>query len=341
MYKSIMAALLLLLAACGASTQEKSAIAQASAQQTVAPESVEMEAVVPIFDADSAYAFVEKQVAFGPRVPGSAAHKKCGDYLAETLRGYGANVIEQTWEATAYNGDKLAARNIIAEFAPEKSERILLCAHWDSRPWADEDPDESKHRTPILGANDGASGVGVLMEIARQLSQTPTALGVDIIFFDVEDYGLHSSEEWDANRQSAFTWAIGSQYWGYKTHKLGYRARYGILLDLVGARGAKFYHELFSMQYAPDVVEKVWRRAHRLGHGDIFVNSGGGAITDDHIPVNEYAGVRCINIVGHDVNSENGFGEYWHTVKDDMDWIDASTLRAVGETVMSVIYNEK
>lgn len=339
MYRSIVAVLSMLLVACGGTAQKSTdkTAPERPAEKVV----VEMEAIVPVFDADSAYSFVEKQVAFGPRVPGSVAHKKCGDYLASVLRGYGANVIEQTWEATAYNGDKLPARNIIAEFAPEKSDRILLCAHWDSRPWADEDPDKRNHRTPILGANDGASGVGVLMEIARQISQAPTALGVDIILFDAEDYGLHNSDEWSEALPSTYTWALGSQYWGQMPHKFAYRARYGILLDIVGAPDAKFHREMFSMEIAPDVVDKVWSRAKKLGHGDVFINGDGGAITDDHLFVHAYAGVRCIDIIAYDAESDNGFGKYWHTVKDDMNWIDASTLRAVGETVMAVIYNEK
>jgi hypothetical protein len=297
--------------------------------------------VVPAFNADSAYSFVKAQVDFGPRVPNSKEHRACGDYLAAKLKEYGAEVINQEAELVAYDGTRLNARNIIAQFQPEKKGRIMLCAHWDSRPWADSDPDASKHRTPILGANDGASGVGVLMEIARALSTTPTELGIDIILFDAEDYGTHNADDDPARESMDHSWALGSQYWSRRPHKSDYNARYGILLDLVGAPGSTFYKEGISVAYAGNLVDKIWDIAHKTGHAKYFINENGGYVTDDHYYVNEFLGLPCVDIINYDKESENGFGKYHHTIKDDMEWIDRESLRAVGETVLAVIYNEK
>ena len=297
--------------------------------------------VVPAFNADSAYSFVKAQVDFGPRVPNSKEHRACGDYLAAKLKEYGAEVINQEAELVAYDGTRLNARNIIAQFQPEKKGRIMLCAHWDSRPWADSDPDASKHRTPILGANDGASGVGVLLEIARALSTTPTELGIDIILFDAEDYGTHNADDDPARESMDHSWALGSQYWSRRPHKSDYNARYGILLDLVGAPGSTFYKEGISVAYAGNLVDKIWKIAHKTGHAKYFINENGGYVTDDHYYVNEFLGLPCVDIINYDKESENGFGKYHHTIKDDMEWIDRESLRAVGETVLAVIYNEK
>ena len=339
MYKVYTLLLALLLAGCGGATKNETAkepavgtVSHDDTAKTVEP--------VAIFDADSAYSFVARQVAFGPRVPGTATHRKCGDYLVEKLRSYGADVITQDVDLKAYNGDVLKARNIIAQFQPQKAERIMLCAHWDTRPWADSDPDKANHYKPLPGANDGGSGVGVLLEIARQLSMNPTKVGVDIIFFDAEDYGLHENdvEKYSGNRHS---WALGSQYWAYFPHVAGYAPRYGILLDIVGAPGSVFNPEYYSTYFAPGAVRNVWARAHKAGYSDYFVNEEGGAITDDHFYVNTTAGIPCIDIINCDPESPNGFGPYHHTMKDDMDWIDAATLKAVGQTVLTVIYNEK
>jgi Zn-dependent M28 family amino/carboxypeptidase len=216
----------------------------------------------------------------------------------------------------------------------------MLCAHWDSRPWADADPDASKHRTPILGANDGASGVGVLLEIARLLASAPTEVGIDIIFFDAEDYGTHNADDNPTRESMDHSWALGSQYWSRRPHKSDYNARYGILLDLVGAPGSTFYQEGISLAYASPLVEKIWNTAHKIGHAEYFVKENGGYVTDDHYYVNAFMGLPCVDNINYDVDSENGFGKYHHTIKDDMDWIDRKSLKAVGETVVAVIYNE-
>lgn len=318
----------LLLAACGGDGKKS------------APAVVDAAVIVPIFNADSAYSFVAEQVAFGPRVPNSDAHCACGDYLESKLRTYGAEVVAQNVILTAYNGDKLQARNIVAQFQPQNKKRVMLCAHWDSRPWADSDPDKANHYKPILGANDGASGVGVLLEVARHLSQVPTKVGVDIIFFDAEDYGRHEN---DPKGSSAIdhSWALGSQYWARFPHKDNYNARYGILLDIVGAPASTFYREGLSDYYAQSIVDKVWAQAAKEGYAHYFIDKQGGMVTDDHYYVNSFMNLPCIDIINCDPESPNGFGAHHHTIKDDMEWIDAATLKAVGQTVMAVIYNEK
>lgn len=289
----------------------------------------------PGFNADSAYVYVEKQTLFGPRVPNMQAHVDCGDYLVREMQRFGANVIEQKATLTAYNGEKLNARNIIGVFNEDQKDRILLFAHWDSRPYADHDPNPDNYRTPILGTNDGASGVGVLMEIARQTGIKQPNIGIDIIFFDAEDYGTPDFYEGDAGSD---TWCLGSQYWAVNPHVAGYSAKFGILLDMVGAKNALFMKEGFSMEYATNYVEKIWQKAGQLGYGRFFVSERGGYITDDHYYVNRLANIPSVDIIHLDKNSRNGFFEHWHTVNDTMEHIDRETLKAVGQTLLEIIY---
>ncbi len=289
----------------------------------------------PDFNPDSAFYFIEKQVEFGPRVPNTPAHQSCGKYLVETLRNMGLQVIEQDFIATAFSGTKLESKNIIASFKPNASRRILLAAHWDSRPFADQDT-ENREKA-IDGANDGASGVGILLEIMRVLQNDAKAtVGVDVIFFDAEDYGQPEGMDYQPD-----TWCLGSQYWSKNFHKPNYSANYGILLDMVGAKDAKFYQEGISMEYASHIVLKVWKTAEKIGYGSFFVHEQTGAITDDHTYVNRYAKIPMIDIIQHDPNSPSYFGKYWHTHDDNIQVIDKQTLKAVGQTVLQVIYNEK
>ncbi len=288
---------------------------------------------VPKFERDTAYAFVKKQLSFGPRAPETEAHRQCGDWLAAQLRTYGAAVIEQTFQAEAYTGEKLNGRNIIGQFNPQANKRILLAAHWDTRPMADSpQADKSRENEPIPGADDGASGVAVLLEIARQLQQNPIDMGVDIIFFDLEDYGERGGK--------AETWALGSQYWARNLHRGGYNPDYGILLDMVGAKNARFAKEQISMQYAPQLVNKIWELAGNMGYGNYFIQARGGTVTDDHYFVNTIANIPMIDIINHSTATETGFGEYWHTHGDDIDIISKRTLRAVGQVVLAAVYRE-
>lgn len=285
------------------------------------------------FNSDSAYSFVKAQCDFGERVPNTEAHRRCGDYLIEKLQQYGANIIVQSPILTAFDGTKLKSRNIIGEFAPDASRRILLMAHWDCRPWADSDPDPKNHKKPVMGANDGASGVGVLLEIARLIQEKQPNVGIDILFADAEDWGDNSGSGDTEN-----TWALGTQYWAANPHRMGYKPIFGILLDMVGAKGSKFYHEAYSKYYAPAVLKEVWNMAERSGYSDYFMQGEGGAITDDHVFVNRI-GIPTIDIIAMDKTSANGFFPYWHTVNDTMENIDPAVLKAVGQTLTNLIYS--
>ena len=293
--------------------------------------------ITPAFSADSAYHYIQQQVDFGPRIPNTPEHIACADYLANSLTRFGATVTKQHADLKAFDGTILKAINIIGAFNPEAKTRVLLFAHWDTRPWADHDADPANHKKPVLGANDGGSGVGVLLEIARQIGLRQPAIGIDIIFFDAEDYGAYET----ANTESSDSWCLGSQHWAQNPHTPGYRARYGILLDMVGAKNATFYREQISDYYAKHIVDKVWNTAASLGFSNYFINKRGGAITDDHLYINKLAGIPSIDIIQYDPNTENGFGDYWHTVNDTMENIDKNTLMAVGTTVLHVVYNEQ
>jgi hypothetical protein len=293
---------------------------------------------VPAFNSDSAYAYVAAQVAFGPRVPGSGAHSECAAWLTGKLKSYGAEVIVQTFKARAYNGKILTGKNIIASFNPKAHKRIMLSSHWDSRPFADHDPDPANHYKPIDGANDGASGVGILLEMARNFQKQNPAVGVDIFLWDLEDYGEHSDEQ---DKDGTDSWALGSQYWSQNKHHPSYSANYGILLDMVGAENPSFTKEYFSMQYAPAIVDKVWATARKLGYGDVFLNVKAGAVTDDHVYVNRYAGIPTIDIIHYNSSAKSGFFPQWHTLGDNMEIISKSTLNIVGTTLMHVVYEEK
>jgi len=293
--------------------------------------------VVPPFNADSAYAYVQKQVDFGPRVPGTKAHNACANWLVNKFESFSDTVIVQAFRARTYDEVTRTGKNIIASFGPEKKKRILLMSHWDARPFADHDPDPANHRTPIDAANDGASGVGVLLEMARQFSQKQPDVGVDIVLFDLEDWGPPS----DLNLSKEEYWGLGAQYWSRNPHVYRYDASFGILLDMVGAKNPVFPKEYYSRQYALYVVDLVWHTALKLGYGDTFVNQSGGGTTDDHIFVNRIANIPSIDIIHLDRESSNhSFFEYWHTTSDNMDQIDKKTLGIVGEVLMSVIYNE-
>jgi len=291
---------------------------------------------VPSFNADSAYAYVQAQVDFGPRVPNTAAHGFAGDYLINQLESYGGIVKVQSFEETTFDGERLSLRNIMGQFNTSAKKRILLAAHWDTRPFADKDAVDTM-KTPD-GANDGASGVGVLLEIARMISQEQPTVGVDILFFDGEDWGEKnntSRPNLPAHLES--WWALGSQYWSKNNGN--YHAYYGILLDLVGAKGAQFYVEGYSDQYAPKIVKKVWNTASQIGYSNYFIYKEQGVINDDHLYVNKHTTIQMIDIIQHDPIT-GSFGDYHHTLKDNMDIIDRRTLKAVGQTVLHVLYNE-
>lgn len=300
--------------------------------------------VGPLFNADSAYAFTKAQCDFGPRDMNSRGHDLCGEWIVSKFKEYGCKVTTQTAMLAGYDGTKLRSRNIMASINPEATTRILLCAHWDSRPWADNDPDSANWRKPILAANDAASGVAVMLELARIIGKSKDEkafnkqLGIDFVCFDAEDWG---TPQWADVADNADSWALGAQYWS-KNLPQGYEARYGILLDMVGGVGAKFYREGMSMQYAPEIVKKVWRAAREVGFGSYFPKEDGGVITDDHVPVNQFAKIPTIDIIPYYADcQQSSFGPTWHTLADNMENIDKNTLKAVGQTLVQVIYKEK
>ena len=300
--------------------------------------------VGPSFNADSAYAFTKAQCDFGPRDMNTRGHDLCGEWIVSKFKEYGCKVTTQTATLAGYDGTKLRSRNIMASINPEATTRILLCAHWDSRPWADNDPDSANWRKPILAANDAASGIAVMLELARIIRKSKDEkafnkqLGIDFVCFDAEDWG---TPQWADVADNADSWALGAQYWS-KNLPQGYEARYGILLDMVGGIGAKFYREGMSMQYAPEIVKKVWRAAREVGFGSYFPKEDGGVITDDHVPVNQFAKIPTIDIIPYYADcQQSSFGPTWHTLADNMENIDKNTLKAVGQTLVQVIYKEK
>lgn len=288
---------------------------------------------VPRFESDSAFVNIERQLAFGPRVPNTEAHDQCRQWLVQQFQAYGADVIEQGFTAKAYTGEDLKGTNIVAQYNPSHKKRIILAAHWDSRHISDADADEGNHKKGVPAADDGGSGVAVLLEIARNLGTNPIDMGIDIILFDAEDYG-------ESEADNLTSWCLGSQHWARNPHRQGYKARYGILLDMVGSKNARFTKEEISRRYASNVVEKFWRLAKNMGFANYFVNQESRAITDDHYFVNTIAAIPMIDIINRSTTTTSGFGHYWHTQQDNIDIIDKRTLRAVGQTLTAAMYNE-
>ena len=305
---------------------------------------VEAQPVVNIeFSADSAYQFCAAQCSYGPRVMNSEAHEQCGKWIQQKFEQYGYQVELQKADLKGYDGTILKSTNIIAKAPAQKEQTgtILVCAHWDSRPWADNDPDSANWRKPVMAANDGASGVAVMLELARLIQQHDSLkVAVDFICFDAEDWGI---PQWDEKGDGSNSWALGAQYWAKasKAQPSAKKYQYAILLDMVGGQGARFYQEAYSMQKAGSVVEKVWNAANAAGYGSFFPKQEGSYVTDDHVPVNETAQIPCIDIINHYPDCPQGsFGPTWHTVNDDMQHIDKNTLQAVGQTLVQVLFSE-
>lgn len=298
-----------------------------------------------VFVADSAYSYIQAQVDLGARVPGTDAHQQCRDWIMRQLQQWGVSVYEQQGEMVDYQGKMQPVRNIVAhiEGTAQSMPAVMLCAHWDSRPWCDEEDEYDNRFLPVLGANDGASGVGVLMEIARQLQilrndKSVLFPSIDIVLFDCEDMGTPTHY---TGKQREHTWCLGSQWWAkcYAQTPIDKRVRYqyGILLDMVGDPSATFPKEYYSMHYASSYTERIWRIASSLGYGRYFIAQNAYPIVDDHYYVNTIAGIPCADIIDYKVNTETGFPDWWHTQRDDMRNINKQTLQAVGETVINVI----
>lgn len=286
---------------------------------------------IPAFIADSSFVFIEKQLSFGPRVPGTPTHKACKDWLVQKFESYGADVIEQDFVANFPNGEDAASTNIIAQFKPKMSKRVILAAHWDTRMFGDQDEDPTMRNKPIPGADDGGSGVGILLEIARLLNENPIDIGIDIILFDAEDQGKSGGAEY---------WCLGSKHWARNKHKSNYKAQYGILLDMVGAKNPMFGIDDTSRQYAGAQVEKLWTLASRMGYAGMFVDRSTGTIIDDHVYVNTIANIPMLDIINRTPNTKSSFQKCWHTHCDDISVIDKRTLKVVGQVVTAAIYKE-
>lgn len=312
---------------------------------------VEQQPIVNIqFNADSAYQFCAAQCDFGPRTMNSEAHERCAQWISQKFQQYGYTVELQKADLKGYDGTILKSTNIIASSQPSTPNsqlpKVLICAHWDSRPWADNDPDSANWRKPVMAANDGASGVAVMLELARLIQQHDSLnVAVDFICFDAEDWGI---PQWDETGDGTDSWALGAQYWAKKYQEKSLHSQpstlnyqYAILLDMVGGQGAKFYQEGYSKQKAGRIVEKIWRAAHAAGYGSTFPMQESGFVTDDHVPVNDIANIPSVDIINHYPDCpQSSFGPTWHTVNDDMQHIDKNTLQAVGQTLLQVLYNE-
>lgn len=299
---------------------------------TESSETTEEQSIIskPVFNADSAYAYIQTQVDFGPRVPGTAAQRKAATWMQQRLADFCDTVYVQDVKVRAGNGSMLPCINLIGSIHPTAGKRILLLAHWDSRPWADRDVKDTDK--PIVAADDGGSGVGVLLELARQIKSQPIPadLGIDIFFTDVEDYG---KTEWGDD-----SYALGTQYWAKNPHVPGYTASFGILLDMVGARDARFPLEGISTKFAGNIQQNIWKAAGRAGYSSYFPFTAGGYITDDHAYINELTRIPTVDIINLSTNTESPFAPHWHTHNDNMSIIDKATLKAVGETLLQVIY---
>ena len=284
---------------------------------------------IPTFNADSTYAYIVEQLAFGPRYPGSAGHADLQSWIISKMENFGAEVITQEFTASFKDKKNVPSKNIMAQINPQYAKRILLAAHYDSRIVAEKD--DERQNEPIPGADDGASGVAMLVEIARMLQEHPIGIGVDLLFFDAEDQGNNTDDK---------TWALGSQYWSKNPVPRGYDAKYGILLDMVGAKDATFGKEGVSRRYARDLQDKIWALAASMGYSDFFQDIIMGGVNDDHFYVNRDAGIPMVDIIHQSVTDRSSFGHYHHTHDDDIDIISKRTLKVVGQVVTAVLFNE-
>lgn len=283
------------------------------------------------FLTQDAYQYIQKQVDFGPRVPGTSAHKECADWLFSELNQYVDHIEMNPTQVKIGDGSMKPCYNIFGQINPEAQQRILLLAHWDTRPWADmENPPSNQ---PVIGADDGASGVGILLALAKSIrnewGDDYHKIGIDILLTDVEDYG---KTEWGNE-----SYAIGTRYWANHAKENGYQAEYGILLDMVGAANARFSLEGYSRKYAPEILQKIWNIAHQSGYSSYFVFENGHEIVDDHVPINQILNIPTIDIINLPAGSRTGFVPHWHTLNDNMEVINHQTLEAVGQTLMNLI----
>lgn len=285
------------------------------------------------FNADSAYAYAAAQVAFGPRVPGTAGHTRTGDWIVAMMKARADTVIEQRWMHGTLDGDSIPLRNVFARFNPQATQRVLYITHWDTRPTADQDRVLGNRGDPIPGANDGASGVGLLIALGDALKKVPPTIGVDLLFVDGEDYG----RSFDPPYADVL---LGSQYFVTHLPSPDYKPIFGVLWDMIGDAHLNLLQEQKSVAGAPEVVRRVWDKAAELGYGKYFIAQGGQSVTDDHVPFLE-RGFRVIDVVDIDYGPPDASGmaspSYHHTMQDTMENISRKSLQIVGDVALALI----
>ena len=301
--------------ACGATSDKPAAATRASNE----------------FNADSAMSYIRQQLAFGPRVPGTEPARKTGDWIVAHLHATADTVLEQRWTHTLANGKLLPMRNIFARFKPNAKERILYVTHWDTRPVADMESDPVKAGMPIPGANDGASGVALLLAVSDALKKAPPGVGVDLLFVDGEDWGTFTPD---------VDVLIGSTYFAEHLPGAGYRPLFGVLWDMIGDADLNIYQEVNSAQAAPEVVQKVWGLAKDMGYEKYFIPEAKEPITDDHVPLIK-AGLRVIDVIDIDYGPRNASGlvttSYHHTLDDTIDKVSAKSMKIVGDVAVALL----
>jgi glutaminyl-peptide cyclotransferase len=282
---------------------------------------------VPTFDGKSAFNYLTAQTDFGPRNPGSPGHQQCLTYLQFEMQKYADAVNAQPFTLNGYDGEVLNLTNVISSFNLQATKRVLLIAHWDTRPRADNEKDPKKRDKPILGANDAASGVAVFLEMARHFKASPPPIGIDVLFVDGEDYGKEGDTE---------KYLLGARYFAQHLPQ-GFNPMFGILLDMIGDKTLEIKKEQYSMEYAPDIVNLVWGTAHELGVLQ-FSEDIQAAVIDDHLPFN-VAEIKTIDLI--DFAYPDTSNRYWHTAEDTPDKCSAESLEAVGKVLMHVIYRQE
>jgi len=273
------------------------------------------------FNGSEALGFVKTQLDFGTRVPGTPPHEKCGDWITSQMKQFADTVIEQRWTHVTAAGDTLPLRNILARFRPNATQRVLYLTHWDTRPVSDGAKDPAERKLPMPGANDGASGVALFVELARVLHRTPPNVGVDLLFVDGEDYGTFVPDQVDV--------LLGSKYFAQHLPSPDYQPLYGVLFDMIGDRDLDIYEEGNSLEHSPEVVSLVWRKAADLGYAKYFIPSPGGAVIDDHLPLID-VGLHVIDVLDIDY-------PYHHTPQDTFDKVSAQSLQIVGDVATALV----
>jgi hypothetical protein len=293
------------------------------------------------FSGETAMTYVKAQLDFGPRTPGTAGARKTGDWIVAEMKKRADTVIVQSWTHVTAQGDTLPLRNIFARFNPTAAQRVLYVTHWDTRPKADEDFNMGNKQLPILGANDGASGVALLMALGDVFKKTPPAVGVDLLFVDGEDWGSFDTYADTATHPDVL---IGSTYFATHLPTPNYKPMYGVLFDMIGDRDLQIFQEDNSLQDAPEVVARVWETAASLGYNDYFIAERYGPITDDHVPLNRLAHLRVIDVIDIHYGPLVGSGpsanvdpNYHHTMQDTIDKVSAKSLQIVGDVAVTLV----